>query len=163
MVVTVDMIATGTDVKPLEVLLFLRDVRSETYFEQMRGRGVRSIATADLVQVTPDATAGKDRFVLIDAVGVTESRKIATAPLERCRAVGFDKLVDRLAEGDRAATRSPRSPPGLAGSTRSSTRRPGAGSGPRGRRDRATSPRRWPTPSTPTRPRRRPPASTGRS
>ncbi len=34
--VTVDMIATGTDVKPLEVLLFMRDVRSRGYYEQMK-------------------------------------------------------------------------------------------------------------------------------
>jgi len=38
--VTVDMIATGTDVKPLEVLLFMRDVKSTNYFEQMKGRGI---------------------------------------------------------------------------------------------------------------------------
>jgi type I restriction enzyme R subunit len=57
-------------VKPVEVLIFLRDVRSELYFEQMKGRGVRSISETDLRAVTPDADA-KTRFVLIDAVGVT--------------------------------------------------------------------------------------------
>jgi type I restriction enzyme R subunit len=100
-VVTVDMIATGTDVKPIEVLIFMRDVRSDIYFEQMKGRGVRSIPRDDLLQVTPDAGAGKDRFVIIDAVGVTESRKTATQPLERCRSVSFEKLVDQVAAGDR--------------------------------------------------------------
>ena len=100
-VVTVDMIATGTDVKPIEVLIFMRDVRSDIYFEQMKGRGVRSIPRDDLLQVTPDAGAGKDRFVIIDAVGVTESRKTATQPLERCHSVKFDKLIEQVAAGDR--------------------------------------------------------------
>lgn len=100
-VVTVDMIATGTDVKPIEVLIFMRDVRSSLYFEQMKGRGVRSIPTDQLTQVTPDARAGKDRFVVIDAVGVTESRKSAMRPLERQRGVGFDKLLEHVASGDR--------------------------------------------------------------
>jgi len=98
--VTVDMIATGTDVKPIEVLIFLRDVRSELYFEQMKGRGVRSISTTDLQAVTPDADA-KTRFVLIDAVGVTESQKIISAPLDRNRTVPFDKLLEQVAAGDR--------------------------------------------------------------
>lgn len=98
--VTVDMIATGTDVKPIEVLIFLRDVRSELYFEQMKGRGVRSISNTDLRAVTPDADA-KTRFVLIDAVGVTESAKTLSAPLDRDRRVAFDKLLERVAAGDR--------------------------------------------------------------
>lgn len=96
--VTVDMIATGTDVKSIEVLLFLRDVRSATYFEQMRGRGVRSIKADDLKKVTPDATV-KDRFVLIDAVGVTDSVKTLAQPLERERTVSFDKLLEQVASG----------------------------------------------------------------
>jgi type I restriction enzyme R subunit len=100
MAVTVDMIATGTDVKPIEVLIFLRDVRSELYFEQMKGRGVRTISTTDLQAVTPDADA-KARFVLIDAVGVTESAKTITPPLDRQRATAFDKLLEQVASGDR--------------------------------------------------------------
>jgi type I restriction enzyme, R subunit len=99
-VVTVDMIATGTDVKPIEVLIFLRDVRSELYFEQMKGRGVRSISTTDLQAVTPDADA-KTRFVLIDAVGVTESAKTLSGPLDRNRTVPFEKLLDQIAASDR--------------------------------------------------------------
>ena len=98
--VTVDMIATGTDVKPIEVLIFLRDVRSELYFEQMKGRGVRSIDPTDLRAVTPDAEA-KTRFILIDAVGVTESHKSIAPPLDRDRVIAFDKLLDRVAAGDR--------------------------------------------------------------
>mgnify|MGYP003365172063 CR=1 FL=1 len=96
--VTVDMIATGTDVKAIEVLIFLRDVRSATYFEQMRGRGVRAIAPEELRKVTPDAPA-KERFVLIDAVGVTDSLKTVSRPLERERKLGFGKLLEQIAAG----------------------------------------------------------------
>ena len=98
--VTVDMIATGTDVKPIEVLIFLRDVKSELYFEQMKGRGARTIAPEKLREVTPDADA-KTRFVLIDAVGVSESLKAVTQPLERDRVVSFDTLIDAIAAGRR--------------------------------------------------------------
>ncbi|MGE0668399.1 MAG: DEAD/DEAH box helicase family protein [Sphingomonadales bacterium] len=96
--VTVDMIATGTDIKPVETLIFLRDVRSSLYFEQMKGRGVRTINDADLMMVTPDAVK-KDRFILIDAVGVTESVKQVAKPLERKRDVSFDKLLEHVASG----------------------------------------------------------------
>lgn len=98
--VTVDMIATGTDIKPVEVLIFMRDVKSEGYYEQMKGRGVRTIPAADLQQVTPDAQT-KTRFILIDAVGVTESKKNANQPLERKRTVSFDKLLAHVAMGGR--------------------------------------------------------------
>jgi type I restriction enzyme R subunit len=98
--VTVDMIATGTDIRPVECLIFMRDVKSEGYFEQMRGRGVRTIKDADLKQVTPDAQT-KTRFVLIDAVGVTEGKKTVSQPLERRRTVPFDKLIDQIAQGRR--------------------------------------------------------------
>jgi type I restriction enzyme R subunit len=96
--VTVDMIATGTDVKAIEALIFLRDVRSAVYFEQMRGRGVRTIDPATLATITPGAGA-KDRFVLVDAVGVTDSLKTQTIPLERERGVAFDKLLEQVASG----------------------------------------------------------------
>ena len=98
--VTVDMIATGTDIKPLECLLFLRDVRSQLYFEQMKGRGTRTIDPTDLLAVTPDA-GSKTRFVLVDAVGVTESDKTDSRPLERKPTVAFDKLLQNVALGDR--------------------------------------------------------------
>ena len=98
--VTVDMVATGTDIKPLECLIFMRDVKSEGYFEQMKGRGVRSIEDADLHAVTPDAKT-KTRFVLVDAVGVTEGKKNVSQPLERRRAIAFDKLIDQIAQGRR--------------------------------------------------------------
>jgi type I site-specific restriction endonuclease len=98
--VTVDMIATGTDIKPLECLLFLRDVRSQLYFEQMKGRGTRTIDPTDLATVTPDAGA-KTRFVLVDAVGVTESDKTDSRPLERKPTVKFDQLLKNVAIGHR--------------------------------------------------------------
>ena len=96
--VTVDMIATGTDVKPIEMVVFMRMVRSRNFFEQMKGRGVRTIPDSDLQVVTPDA-AHKDRFVLVDAVGVTETKLIETTPLERKRGVSLDKLLHQVALG----------------------------------------------------------------
>ena len=79
--VTVDMIATGTDVKPLECLLFMRNVKSRNYFEQMKGRGTRTLDHDDLKKVTPSAVSGKTHYVVVDAVGVTKSLKTASQPL----------------------------------------------------------------------------------
>ncbi len=99
-VVTVDMIATGTDIKPVEVVFFMRNVRSRNFFEQMKGRGVRTISPTDFNAVTPDAP-GKDRFVIVDAVGVTESELSESYSLDRHPSVPFDKLLDMVAMGDR--------------------------------------------------------------
>ena len=96
--VTVDLIATGTDVKPIECMVFMRRVRSRNYFEQMKGRGVRVIDPDDLRAVTPDATV-KDRFVLVDAVGVTDDDLPETVPLERKRHESFDQLLARIGLG----------------------------------------------------------------
>jgi type I restriction enzyme R subunit len=93
--VTVDMIATGTDVKPLECVFFMRDVRSAQYFEQMKGRGARTIAAADFQAVTPDAPS-KTRFVLVDAVGVTE-HDFVDPPLNRAAGVSLKRLLDKAA------------------------------------------------------------------
>jgi len=79
--VTVDMIATGTDVKPLECLLFMRDVRSRNYFEQMKGRGTRTLDLDGLKKVTPSAQTAKTHYVIVDAVGVTKLLKTASQPL----------------------------------------------------------------------------------
>ena len=79
--VTVDMIATGTDVRPLECLLFMRDVRSRNYFEQMKGRGTRTLDHDNLKKVSPSAVSGKTHYVIVDAVGVTKSLKTASQPL----------------------------------------------------------------------------------
>lgn len=79
--VTVDMIATGTDVKPLECLLFMRDVKSKNYFEQMKGRGTRTLDKDSLQKVTPSAKTAKTHYVIVDAIGVTKSVKTASQPL----------------------------------------------------------------------------------
>ena len=98
-VVTVDMIATGTDIKPVEVVFFMRNVRSRNFFEQMKGRGVRTISPTDFNAVTPDAR-NKDRFVIVDAVGVTETELSDSYSLERQPTVPFDKLLDLVAHGE---------------------------------------------------------------
>jgi type I restriction enzyme R subunit len=94
--VTVDMIATGTDVKPLECVFFMRDIRSASYFEQMKGRGARTIPDTDFQVVTPDAKA-KTRFVLVDAVGVTEHDYIDAAPLDRDKSIPLKRLLEKAA------------------------------------------------------------------
>ncbi|EJA7360665.1 DEAD/DEAH box helicase family protein [Vibrio alginolyticus] len=99
--VTVDMIATGTDVKPLEILLFMRDVRSKGYYEQMKGRGVRSLSYEDLHNVSKSATTDKDRFVLIDAVGVEKSLKTESRPLEKAPNLSMKDLLQGVAMGHR--------------------------------------------------------------
>ena len=97
--VTVDMIATGTDVKPIECLIFMRDVRSKNYFEQMKGRGTRVLDKEDLQKVTPSATENKDHFVIVDAVGVTKSKKSDTRSLERKPTVSMKELMMNVALG----------------------------------------------------------------
>ncbi len=98
--VTVDMIATGTDVKPLECLLFMRDVRSRNYFEQMKGRGTRTLGYEDLHNVTPSANERKTGYVLVDAVGVTKSLKTDSRPLERKPTVALKDLMMSVVTGD---------------------------------------------------------------
>jgi type I restriction enzyme R subunit len=98
--VTVDMIATGTDVRPLECVMFMRQVRSRNFFEQMKGRGVRIIDPNDLQAVSADATA-KTHFVIVDAVGVTEAEFNDTNPLDRRKAESLKKLLDQVAAGVR--------------------------------------------------------------
>ena len=96
--VTVDMIATGTDVKPLECLLFMRDIKSAAYFEQMKGRGCRVINPDDLQSVTPDAQH-KTGFVIVDSVGVCESMKSFSSPMDTKPSVPFKKLLEAAAMG----------------------------------------------------------------
>jgi type I restriction enzyme, R subunit len=99
--VTVDMIATGTDVKPLECLLFMRDVKSRNYFEQMKGRGTRTISLDDLQKVTPSARYTKDHFVIVDAIGVTRSLKTDSRPLEKKPGTPLKDLLGAIAVGVR--------------------------------------------------------------
>ena len=95
------MIATGTDIKPLECILFMRDVRSRTYFEQMKGRGTRTIDSTDLQAVTGEDAKHKTHFVIVDAVGVCETDKTDSQPFERKKSVPFEKLVLAIALGNR--------------------------------------------------------------
>ena len=99
--VTVNMIATGTDVKPLECLLFMRDVRSKNFFEQMLGRGTRVLDLDELQRVSPSAKYAKDRFILFDAVGITKSIKTDSRSLERKPNVSFKDLMMRVALGSK--------------------------------------------------------------
>jgi len=96
--VTVDMIATGTDIRPLECIIFMRDVKSKLYFDQMKGRGSRIIKSDDLMAVTPDART-KDHFVIIDAVGVCEHAMSDTHSLNRNKGVSFEELMRAASEG----------------------------------------------------------------
>jgi type I restriction enzyme R subunit len=99
--VTVDMIATGTDVKPLECLVFMRDVRSRNYFEQMKGRGTRTLGYDDLKKVSPSAESEKTHFVIIDAIGVTKSCKTDSGPLEKKPTVLLKDLLNGVMMGIR--------------------------------------------------------------
>lgn len=97
--VTVDMVATGTDIKPLECVMFMRSVKSRGLFEQMKGRGVRVIPDADFQAVTPDSKV-KTHFVIVDAVGVMEEQK-SDPPLIRRKGISFEKLLEMVRAGNR--------------------------------------------------------------
>ncbi|NQY01100.1 MAG: DEAD/DEAH box helicase family protein, partial [Flavobacteriaceae bacterium] len=96
--VTVDMIATGTDVKPLEVLLFMRDVKSTNYFEQMKGRGTRTINN-DSLQMVSRTAKSKTHFVIVDAIGATKSKKTDSRPLERKPSIPMKDLLGAVSMG----------------------------------------------------------------
>ena len=96
--VTVDMIAAGTDIKPLECIIFMRDVKSSQYFEQMKGRGTRTISDTELKQVSGDAE-DKTHFVIIDAVGVTKTDKTESYSLNKKPSISLEKLLQDIAFG----------------------------------------------------------------
>lgn len=96
--VTVDMVATGTDIRPIEIVMFMRAVKSRVLFEQMKGRGVRIIDSNELKAVTPDAKA-KTHFVIVDCAGMTDTQLADTQPLERKKAVPFKTLLEHVAMG----------------------------------------------------------------
>jgi type I restriction enzyme R subunit len=99
--VTVDMIATGTDIRPLEVLVFMRDVKSRSYYEQMKGRGTRTCSLEDLkAKGTPSAKFTKDHFVIIDAIGVESSQKTDSRPLEKKPGMSLKDLLQNVAMGN---------------------------------------------------------------
>jgi type I restriction enzyme R subunit len=99
--VTVDMIATGTDIRPLEVLLFMRDVKSRSYYEQMKGRGTRTCSIEELkAKGTPTAKFSKDHFVIIDAIGVEQSQKTDSRPLEKAPGISLKDVITSVAMGN---------------------------------------------------------------
>jgi type I restriction enzyme, R subunit len=99
--VTVDMIATGTDIRPLEVLLFMRDVKSKSYYEQMKGRGTRTCSLDELRKKgTPSARFSKDHFVIIDAIGVEQSQKTDSRPLEKAPGLSLKDVLTNIALGN---------------------------------------------------------------
>ena len=98
--VTVDMIATGTDIKPVEIVMFMRSVKSRSFFEQMKGRGVRVCRDDDLRSVNPGEHVRKDHFVIVDCVGVCERDKTDSRPMDSKKAVPLDKLLQAVALGN---------------------------------------------------------------
>ena len=100
--VTVDMIATGTDIRPLEILVFMRDVKSRTYYEQMKGRGTRTCSLEELKATgTPSAKFTKDHFVIIDAIGVENSQKTDSRPLEKKPGMSLKDVLQNVAMGNK--------------------------------------------------------------
>jgi type I restriction enzyme R subunit len=98
--VTVDMIATGTDIKPVEIVVFMRSVKSRSFFEQMKGRGVRVIKDDDLRGVNPGEHVHKYRFVIVDCVGVCERDKTDSRPLDQKKSVPLDALLQAVSLGN---------------------------------------------------------------
>ena len=99
--VTCTLVATGTDVKPLEVVMFMRDVASAPLYAQMKGRGVRTIGDEQLRNVTPNALS-KDCFFLVDAVGVTEHEKVTPGQYEGPdgKTITLKELLERITLGN---------------------------------------------------------------
>jgi type I restriction enzyme, R subunit len=97
--VTVDMIATGTDIKPVEIVVFMRSVKSRSFFEQMKGRGVRVCNPTDLAAVNPGEHIKKDHFVIVDCVGVCERDKTDSRPMDTKKSESFDKLLQTVSLG----------------------------------------------------------------
>jgi type I restriction enzyme, R subunit len=98
--VTVDMIATGTDIKPVEIVIFMRSVKSRSFFEQMKGRGVRVIKDDDLRGVNPGEHVHKDHFVIVDCVGVCERDKTDSRPMDQKKSVPLDALLQAVSLGN---------------------------------------------------------------
>lgn len=98
--VTCTLVATGTDIKPLEVVMFMRDVESLPLYIQMKGRGVRTIGDEQLRNVTPNAFS-KDCFFLVDAVGVTEHEKTipTSADEPTTKTITLKELLERISHG----------------------------------------------------------------
>ena len=99
--VTVTLVATGTDVRPLEVVLFMRDVQSDVLYTQMKGRGCRTIKDDKLREVTPNADT-KECYYIVDAVGVTEHDHgiPGPGPGSSKKTLSLVQLLEHLAHGE---------------------------------------------------------------
>lgn len=100
--VTVTLVATGTDIKPLEVVLFMKDVHSDVLYTQMKGRGCRVISDDKLKEVTPNADT-KECYYIVDAVGVTESEKHIPKPSLGSgsnKHLSLEHVLERLAHNE---------------------------------------------------------------
>ena len=101
--VTVTLVATGTDVRPLEVVLFMKDVRSDVLYTQMKGRGCRVISDDKLREVTPNADT-KECYYIVDGVGVTEHEKIIPHPVINQgpgkKVLSLEHLLEHLAHNE---------------------------------------------------------------
>ncbi|MDE6434373.1 MAG: DEAD/DEAH box helicase family protein [Lachnospiraceae bacterium] len=100
--VTVTLVATGTDVKPLEVVFFMKDVMSDVLYTQMKGRGCRVISDDKLKEVTPNADT-KECYYIVDAVGVTEHEKCIPHPVSTSggkRTLSLEHLLEHLAHNE---------------------------------------------------------------
>ncbi len=98
--VTCTLVATGTDIKPLEVVMFMRDVESAPLYTQMKGRGVRTIGDEQLRNVTPNAFS-KDCFFLVDAVGVTEHEHTIPTQVDgpETETITLKMLLEKISHG----------------------------------------------------------------
>ena len=95
------MIATGTDIKPLEIVMFMRAVKSRNFFEQMKGRGVRVINPTD-IQARHARREGEGplrhrRLRGRDRAGADRHASRWTAS----STVPFEKLLEQVAFGNR--------------------------------------------------------------
>ena len=101
--VTVTLVATGTDVRPLEIVLFMKDVQSDVLYTQMKGRGCRVISDDKLKEVTPNADT-KECYYIVDAVGVTEHEKYIPSPITTLsggkRTLSLEQLLEHLAHNE---------------------------------------------------------------
>lgn len=99
--VTVTLVATGIDIKPLEVVMFMRYVKSDLLYQQMKGRAVRTLGDDVLRNVTPNAFS-KDMYFLVDAVGVTEGEHnipISNGPTSAPYPT-LEQLLEKIAHGE---------------------------------------------------------------
>ena len=93
------MISTGTDVKPIECVFFLRNVKSAGFFEQMKGpRRARDLAR-QAAQRDAERQAEGPFFIIVDAVGVCEQDKTDSLTLNRQPTKTLEEVLTYVAQG----------------------------------------------------------------